>query len=308
MASDIRPRFDGPIQKLAAALLQVADRPGFLKYCEEEKVHKSKLQVSRILEQRALVKQLLEVDPTVCFKKKYLNEALTVVVDAKTDWEFTAADRADWLVTMTRRLCNLCAHVRDGISNQRSWITQTADEVGITSQEVTFEYGFNVELNAAFRKPTNDKNAKPEYAIRLEAQEGDDHPTATFEDGATELITEITSAELEHRRCPRQGARRTDPATSFELVHHSTHHRLRGFIKSDRVPLFILQEQNKQILQISMTKCKNENHVADIMRSIAMQYASGEIERSMLKEKRDEVLKSFLKNKKRLPRHPSLHP
>ena len=65
---------------------------------------------------------------------------------------------------------------------------------------------------------------------------------------------------------------------------------MRGFIKSDSVPLFILQEQNKQILQINMTKCINENHAADIMRSMAMQYASGEIERSMLKEKRDEVL------------------
>ena len=76
---------------------------------------------------------------------------------------------------------------------------------------MTFEYGFNVELNAAFRKPTNDKNAKPEYAIRLEAQAGDDHPTATFEDGATELITEITSAELERQPQPHRPNQRSWP-------------------------------------------------------------------------------------------------
>eukprot|EP00974_Lingulodinium_polyedra_P132013 11220051-Lingulodinium_polyedra.AAC.1 len=119
---------------------------------------------------------------------------------------------------------------------------------------------------------------------------------ATFADGTAAAITDITSAELRDRRLPRQGSKKNNPH-SFEIEHQASHHRLRGFAKKDRDQLFILQEQTKQLLQININHCKDEAHPSEIMRGIAEQYVSGEIDRGSLKEKRNEIMKVIRKER-----------
>lgn len=308
------------VQAVAAMLKPFAEQggPSFIKYDESERCKDTKTLTAELVKQKALMRAILDFPKAIA--KSTLTGALEhILEDMQPTWKLGKQAKADWLVTIMRRLANsqhvlLTAKCK---TTQPKWLQQllhgdtaTADD----GQEVQYEYGFDAETKLAYRKKVGETDK--DLAINIVSDAADHEPiVAHFADSSSSPIAEVTCKTYREFTKAKQDAA---GAVLWRGEHSTTKNNLRVQLRADRGVLVSLFEQSQQVCQIPIdtfetADWKQENrkgkHIdpakfavantktardaaEQLMVGIAKAYADDQVCKENLYEHRDSLLVS----------------
>lgn len=321
-----RARADVTAEDLQKVVAPFVFNIGWLRYDENKEVSKAKVIPRKIKEHQLLLKELRELQHNMSFKKHTVLDMFRLVYEEK-QFEGSPSDKADWVLTMTSRLRNMCRCAQQTISKAKvpKWATElcfyealegqvqvpdAADEVDAADEQAPeqereqeakkaddaedtamdpYTYGFDEATGTAYRQSAAGK----EVAVEIECVCGEEFISGLFQDGTKHIIDQCTVEKF----CSLRTSARAVPPTQFWTGEHGVlHHRLTVTTKADRGLLAIVEEQGKQICQVRVALFggEEEMHIkqsCEIMTEIAKSYSQDKIQKADLYKVRDSYLK-----------------
>jgi hypothetical protein len=321
-----RNTFTGNADDLAEAFVEVAGSLAFCTYPDETAlVSKAALHIESALAHSELLQALHNVQANLSFPKSTLEAALGLIVH-KNNLKIKAADVADWITTLSRRMRNMCRCVgqADSRPSPPSWVLKLPwrdGEVTATQPKLATKaekkpqkeadeskhvakvtIGWNAELMLAWRKA----DGKPlELSLPIQCDEkssGISLLKAVFQNGDEESVPGMTREAF--RLLTRQ-SHKAGVAMLWEGEVLSTHHKVQILQKVDRNLLAIITEQSHQVLQVRIdafgdvvdqkTALDRSDPILQkavaFLTTIATQYCAGTLERKNLMQERDKAMK-----------------
>ena len=308
-------------ETVVAALQQFAapDGPSFIKYDEAEKCKDAKTLTGELTKQKDLMCAVLGFGKAVP-KSVFVAALDQLFEENNSTWKLSDDAKADWLVTISRRLAN-SQHVMLLAKNktcQPKWLLEIqGNKAPAQVEEPKWEYGFCRETKCAYRVRVNGTNVDDAKDLAVTIATGADHEPiiASFADNSSIPIAEITSKTYIELTT---SSKRHDESTGvlWRGEHVATKNNLRVQHRNDRGLLVSLYEQSLQVCQVHVdafetAEWKQENRqgktsdankyavantkparqaAEQFMVSIGKAYAIGSIKKEDLYAERDKQL------------------
>ena len=240
---------------LSALLIPFAAQygTGFIKYDESEHCKDARVMPEVMLRQKDLMAVLSQGSKP--FSKSVVRQEMQALHEhfAQT-WKFKGdSEVADWLTTITRRICNAQSVIFSAKrkSEYPKWLKQVLGTEGDSNPaeaaKDSWEYGFDEETKCAWRRKVGASEPK-DLAVAIVDAAGDQEPiTARFLDGSSAQIHEITCKAYRDMLKNKRGE---GTGVVWRGEHSKTSNALRVQIRADRGILMSLYEQGAQICQI----------------------------------------------------------
>ena len=306
-------RFEGTAIDLVAVMMPFADADlAFCKYADESKnVQDAKVvNGDRGIEgHHLLLAALYGMQPNLSFSKTVMEGALDIMIKkCAKKWRMTTPEQADWLITMNRRIRNLCSVVSQGqlTQPQPAWLKHlpwAGTETPASAQKekaatpAMYKYTFDVELQLPVRTRLSDNVVEPGLPLRADfIFDKDGFLMAEWPDGDQAVMQQITPELL--RSYAKHGE-------LFWTTHKESKNRVCLKQKVDRALLVAAYEQTRIIVCVRMNlfgkiedeRCQvDPGHPAckaavEFLKPLVINYASGKIERGKLNDLKHEMLK-----------------
>ena len=244
-------RFEGTAIDLEAVMMPFADADlAFCKYADESKnVQDAKVvNGDRGIEgHHLLLAALYGMQPNLSFSKTVMEGALDIMIKkCAKKWRMTTPEQADWLITMNRRIRNLCRVVSQGQLEQPQpawlkhlpWAGTETPASALKEKAATpakYKYTFDVELQLPVRTRLSDNFVEPGLPLRADfIFDKDGFLMAEWPDGDQAVMQQITPELL--RSYAKHGE-------LFGITHKDTKNRVCLKQKVDRVLLVAAYEQ-----------------------------------------------------------------
>ena len=313
-----RFRYGGTPDALMDVLLPFASDRSFVRYCEAERVADATVHVALIEQHHGLLHALYKVQPNLSFRKDTVEACMSALVEKQgPSWQLSLSDYTDWAETMCRRLRNLCHVVSQGVNGHPKclWVRalpwKSGAKEGLGSDNInqdktnpTYIFGFDAELRQAWRQVVGSPSARKELTSDLSAPPGakDTDPIqAPWPDGAKAIINDVLCHELEAVLKIKTS---TGSCDLWVGEHCQSHNKLRVCKRADRVPLVVLYEQKRQVLQMREDSGGkgNTDDVVLAMIKIAKLYSEDAITKTELHEKKNKFIEETKKKNMKDPK------
>jgi len=285
-------------EKLAAGMRPSVAKGGksFLKYNETMPMTKSKLEKTKILNNKVLVtnvKIALQEDsdtlPNFSLALFDVRAACQILVRENMEaWKFNQEMADSWVDVMTKRMRNLTHGISKGIHNKAKWAmdliqnavkidddSEVEDntlppasppvEIDVVEDVEEYTYGWMKELSLGYRSKSGshekELSMSPEITDDMDDGDGLD---VTFLDGSVATIDKdlITVGDFRAILNGRANPNLGQPPL-FEMEHIVTHNTITLRQRTDTCLLLSIYEQSKQILQVRADKfgpLPNDDH------------------------------------------------
>ena len=309
-------RFDGNAVELVAVMMPFADADcAFCKYADESKNVKDAKVVhgDRGVEgHRDLLQALYGIQPNLSFSKGVMEGALEMMIKKTAKkWRMTTTEQTDWLITMSRRIRNLCRVVSQAqLKNpQPSWMKQFPSIVTPHSAKkaakspAKYKYTFDTELQLPVRTRLSDNFAEPGLPMTADSElDSDGFLMAEWPDGEMAAMPDMTPESLRGMIKAKAGSKCGE---LFGMDHKESNNRVSLRQKIDRTLLMVAYEQSKILVCVRMNlfakiedeRCQTDpEHPAckaavEFLKPLVVKYCCGQVERGKLNDLKHQMLK-----------------
>ena len=290
----------GDSQRLFDALAPVVRGRGrsFVMYDEAERVEKAKTLPEAIGKAHDILVALRAISCNLSFTREAWKACILKLYNANKDcedWRVSDHDLPDYLVTMERRMMNLCRTVQQGqlkaksSSTKPKWIQALpwySHGDGMQEQQEEMQFGFDCNLMLAWRSIDGKRKEWSKPFVLHEHLEDHDSMMAEWADGFKREVVDCTVGDF--KRFSQHEEKKKEAHWAGE--HVTTHHALMVKEKKDRCDLVILLEQRRQILQLKLSDFPCKDDAITMMIMIAQEYSSNKVSKQNLKSFRDKLL------------------
>ena len=306
-----RPRAQVQAKDLATLLRPYCAGVTWLQYAE---AFADAVDPSKVTKHKDLLHALQGAQGNLLFKQKDMAEAFLDIARERTqvgDWDLREAEAHDWAVTMGRRVRAMCRHVAQAIvkSPRTPWLrllelppaasgtpAVPAQVAAPVPEEVCF-FGVDDELQKAWRVRAG--GGQRELCARMDSPAGaaaSDAMVATWAEGTQRPVPGLSV----QRHAAVVGARAVAATGEADLhwkaEHPQTRHTVSVTKKRDRQVLIVINEQRKQVCQLTVESFfdntpAGERLAFDVMREVAQEFVAGKLEgKAELAARRDAIL------------------
>ena len=299
-----RQRFQGAAQDLADAFSRVATKRSFLKYSDAERCRHAPTEVGNIEAAHPLLIELHSLSSNLCFAKSVVSKALRLLLEMKADdpaFYLRPEDESNYILTMTRRVVNLCSAVREGSHRPSKaawvkslpWATPPAKAMPPPCVDDDWVFGYDPEARSAWRAWTQSgKVGARQYCLEMKKpSEGSGAMLAVFDDGTNWKVTDVTYDD--YKQSLREAPSHAQGSGVFwNGEHQVSHKKVTVRTRVDRTLLVSIYEETKtQILQVRADMFDNVDLAGAFMVELAEEWVKGKLSQHELKQMRNERLK-----------------
>ena len=310
-----RPRFTGTVEELEAVMMPFAETDiAFCKYSDESKnVKDAKLVHGRrgVEGHIDLLQALYNIQPNLCFSKVVMEQALQVMLKKGAKrWKLSSREQDDWLITMTRRIRNLCRVVSQALLKQPQPIWMKHVPLIATSPSAKravkppakYKYTFDNELQLPVRTRLSDNFTEPGLPMTADSNlDSDGFLMAEWPDGELATMPGMTPEALRGMIKAKAGS----CGELFGMDHKESNNRVSLRQKIDRTLLMVAYEQSKILVCVRMNlfakiedeRCQTDpEHPAckaavEFLKPLVVKYCCGQVERGKLNDLKHQMLK-----------------
>ena len=194
-----------------------------------------------------ILNDLHELQPNLSFNRSQLQEVMAKVFDQNyQQWKMEKKHKQDYVEVMTRRIKNIGRFVHQGETHERLWANDLPwvkkAKKDKAEGEKDFFFGYDTEMQLAYRTHINDKTKEKDFAKEVKPQKGKGVTApciATWADGMQRKVPELTCKAFMDLQQGRQGAKAGTGKDHIEGMewtgtHPDTQHAIYLKMKPDR--------------------------------------------------------------------------